>query len=173
MLTHVNFPTFAMAGWSTNSLTHSLTHTDTELVITNWMSECVDLYSALLLRLYARGIVTASHLYCARYWWPGWLGSRVVSELVSGAEGPGFKSRSFEIDGGKKYVRIFLEQENFLGVSSECTTFTRSSCRFVSRVEPRVHVVRRWQKTRFVSFVSWPSGGGGTVSPCTLHGYTV
>ena len=33
-------------------------------------------------------------LYDARDYRIGWLGSRVVSVLVSGAEGPGFKSQS-------------------------------------------------------------------------------
>ena len=46
-----------------------------------------------------RGAVTAAHSRLPVAWfywggWWGWLGSRVVSVLDSGAEGPGFKSQS-------------------------------------------------------------------------------
>ena len=50
---------------------------------------------------------------------PGWLGSRVVSVLDSGAEGPGFKSQSQRCRVtvlGKLFTRIvslFTKQQNW------------------------------------------------------------
>ena len=44
--------------------------------------------------LFSRGVGDpALHLICGSYPSSGWLGSRVVSVLDSGAEGPGFKSQ--------------------------------------------------------------------------------
>jgi len=54
----------------------------------------------------------------------GWLGSRVVSVLDSGAEGPGFKSQSRRCPVtvlGTPIVPLFTEQQNwYQGCMGDC-----------------------------------------------------